>query len=311
MIRAVCEDAISTAGYADDEPVIVGIDVDGEQTLAAQGCPRETVFYAASLSKQVVASCAAIAYVRGKLDIDEPIARWLPELPDWRQRVKVRHLIHHLGAIPQPDTWARNAAGYTNDGILAALARCPVLEGRPGRDYRYSSTGYSLLGSILMRIFDESLITWARREVFGPLGMSDTCFWAGPGLAPPGVTPRIPADPAPHAIGPGGMWTTAADLLGWNRGLAANKLGVSARVHRAGHFDDGTPTDYAWGLGVREHRGERVYLHGGNLGTINAKLVRWHDSSDTVLVVALDDPSQRWLSLADNLADRVAASRAH
>lgn len=298
--------ACATAGYADHEPVIIGLDVAGEQTIVAQGCPQGTVFYAASLGKQVMAACAAITCIRGELDIEQPIGRWLPELPEWADRVRVRHLIHHIGAIPSPDT----AYPYTNDGILAALAQCQDLQGKPGTDYRYSSTGYSLLGSIVTRVVDESLITWADREIFTPLGMSDTCFWVGPQLAPPGVTPRIPAQPAPHAIGPGGMWTTVADLLRWNRGLANNTLGVSELVHRAGRFDDGTPIDYAWGLGIRSHRGHRVYLHGGSLGTVNAKLVRWDGTTDSVLVIALDDATERWLSLADILMDLVGRIRA-
>lgn len=303
--------AVSTAGYVPDEPVIVGVDAVGERTIVAQGCAAGTVFYAASLAKQVVATAAAVLRQRGLLDIDEPIAQWLPELPTWSRRVKVRHLIHHIGAIPHSNTWQARAAttAYTNDSILHALSQCPELEGTPGTDYRYSSTGYSLLGSILMRAARESLTTWAAREIFSKLGMRDTCLWAGPDLAPPGVTPRIPPEPAPHALGPGGMWTTAADLLQWNRGLATDALGVSAVVHRAGAYDDGIQTDYAWGLGVREHRGQRIYIHGGNLGTINAKLVRWHDSTDSVLVAALDDSTDRWLTLADILTDGVADDR--
>lgn len=294
----------SAAGYTHHEPVIIGLDVAGEQTIVAQGCPQGTVFYAASLGKQVTAACAAIACTRGQLDVEQPISRWLPELPEWADRVKVRHLIHHIGAIPRPEP-----SSYTNQGILATLAQFHRLNGTPGTDYRYSSAGYSLLGSIVMRAVEESLVTWADREIFTPLGLHDTCFWTGPQLAPPGVTARIPAAPAPHAIGPGGMWTTAGDLLRWNRGLATNALGVSALMHRPGHFDNGAPVDYAWGIGIRVHRGQRVYLHGGNLGTVNAKLVRWHDSTDSVLVVALDDATDRWLALADSLMDQVATNR--
>jgi hypothetical protein len=134
-------------------------------------------------------------------------------------------------------------------------------------------------------------------------------LWAGPQLTPPGITARIPADPAPHAIGPGGMWTTAADLLRWNRGLAHDALGVSDLVHRPGRRDNGEEIDYAWGIGIREHNGQRIYQHGGSLGTFNAKLVRWHDSTDTALVAALDDSTERWLNLANTLMDHAATQR--
>lgn len=310
MIRTACQAALSHHGFAVDEPVIIGVAVAGEQTIVAQGCPAEAVFYAASLGKQVTAACAAILCTRGQLDVDQPIARWLPELPDWARQVRVRHLIHHLAPIPHPFTEPEAGQAYTNDRVLEALTHLPDLEYAPGVRYQYSNTGYSLLGSILTRILDEPLTTWAQREVFAPLGMSDTCFWTGPQLAPPGVTPRIPAEPAPHAIGPGGMWTTGADLLQWNRGLATSALGVSELMHSAGQLDNGDLTDYAWGLGIREHNGKRIYQHGGGLGTFNAKLVRWHNSTDTVLVAALDDSTQRWLALANALIDHVATTRA-
>src|SRR5882757_9164488 len=140
MLQAFCEQAPSRHGYAINDPVIIAVDVSDEETITAQGCVPATIFYAASLGKQVTAACAAIACTRGQLDVEEPIARWLPELPDWGSRVKVRHLIHHIGAIPHIDTWQSKASAYTNDAILAALTQCPHLEGQPGIDYRYSGT---------------------------------------------------------------------------------------------------------------------------------------------------------------------------
>lgn len=295
-------------GYAKDEPVIVGLDVGGELTVHAQARAPDKVYYAASLSKQIAAACVAILVNRGVVDVDSPISRWLPELPSWADTVLVRHLIHHVGGTPHPNVWRTKTASteYTNSAILSAVARCLDLEETPGTTYRYSSTGYSLLGTIVTRAVDEPLTTWADSEIFDRLQMTHTQFWDGPGLAPPGVTPMIPDQPAPHSLGDGGMWTTASDLLRWNRALANDELGVTDRMHQPGRFPDGSSIGYAWGVGVREHCGRRVYLHGGSLGDVNSKLVRWHGSTDSVLVTALADTTERWLGLTDRLMDHVA-----
>jgi hypothetical protein len=77
-------------------------------------------------------------------------------------------------------------------------------------------------------------------------------------------------------------------------------------MHRAGRLDNGVPVDYAWGLGIREDRGRRIYLHGGSLSLVKTKLVRWHEGTESVLVVALDDATDRWLTLADILVRSIA-----
>jgi hypothetical protein len=103
------------------------------------------------------------------------------------------------------------------------------------------------------------------------------------------------------------MWSTATDLLRWNEALERDELGISALLHGAGHLDDGTPLDYGWGIGIRTHRGQRVYRHGGLWAGLSAQLLRVPGRRSSAVVIALDHEEDRTAALADAVVDHLTA----
>lgn len=128
---------IAAAGYGGREPVIAGVQGQGRPPVfAAQGVTGAgepvgpaTLAYAASLSKQITAGCAALLVSEGALDMDDTLARWLPGLPPWAGTVRLRHLLHHTAAMPdtQVDAVVGGTADRTSAAVLSALARLPAL----------------------------------------------------------------------------------------------------------------------------------------------------------------------------------------
>ena len=112
-----------------------------------------------------------------------------------------------------------------------------------------------VLAEAVSRTAGMPLADFARWRIFEPLGMADTMFWTGPGAGAARRRAARPGDPAPLSIGDGGLWSTAADLLRWADGLNTDRLGVTDLVQTPGTLDDGTPLDYAWGMGVRTFGG--------------------------------------------------------
>jgi CubicO group peptidase (beta-lactamase class C family) len=263
---------IAEAGYGSREPVIAGVHGQGcppvfaAQGMTAAGEPAgpATLAYAASLSKQITAGCVALLVREVRLDMEDTLARWLPGLPGWAGTVRLRHLLHHTAGLPdaQADAIAGRAADRTTAAVLAALEQVPALAAVPGTAHEYSNAGYVCLAAVVARAAGQPLPEFAARRVFVPLGMSGTCYWPGPAPAPPGAAPLAAVRPAPLSLGDGGVWSTARDLLRWSQALNADELGVSPLVQEPGCLDDGTPVGYAWGTGVRSHRGYRVYWHG-------------------------------------------------
>ena len=195
-------------------------------------------------------------------------------------RVRLRHLIHHTSGLAQ---------------------EAPEPSAAPGIRFGYSNAGYVLLAEAIGRAAGEPLPDLARRLIFAPLGMADSLFWTGPEPAPPGAAPLDPADPAPLSVGDGGLWSTAADLLRWADALDHDRLGVTDRVQTPGALDDGTPLDYAWGMGVRERDGHREYRHGGGYADLRAMLVRVPERGVDLVILALGDRSERRITLTDRL----------
>lgn len=312
---------VRDAGYAEDTSLAVGMSWRSQEpAFFAQGAGHaakpfgpKSVAYAASVSKQLSGACAALLEKDGLLDHEARISEWLPELPVWSERVRVRHLIHHTAGLPK--VWPRiqkaGVSEWTSPRVLAALTETPQLEHEPGTAYAYSNEGYICLAVIIERIAGSSLETFARKRIFGPLGMTSTVFWAGPSPAPPtaAVTPG-PEHPAALSVGDGGLWTTVRDLLAWNAAVLEDAFGIASRTHTPGRLDDGTPLDYAWGVRVYEASGQQVQSHGGGYGTATAKLVRLPESSASFAVLAADSSVERMLLLAEALQASLIGSGA-
>ncbi|MEV4808001.1 serine hydrolase domain-containing protein [Nonomuraea sp. NPDC049421] len=231
---------VAAAGYRPDEPLMVGVTrrdappVLLTQGTAAAGDPvtATTLVYAASLSKQLTAACAALLVKDGVLDVDAPLSRWLPELPAWASEVRLRHLVHHTAGLPDDRDID---ADCTTAGVLRALARFPSLRRRPGTAYAYSNAGYVCLAVAVERCAGRPLPAFARERLFTPLGMTRTRFWPGPSPAPDGPGSVAPvAGPAPLSLGDGGVWTTLTDLLRWGQALNADEPGIARLVQTPG-----------------------------------------------------------------------------
>ena len=200
---------IAAAGYDPATPVAVGVSEPSKTVLVAQPGDAEgrefdcdSVAYAGSLAKQITGACAAEFAQGGALDVEAPIAEWLPELPAWAATIRVRHLVHHTAALPGTDAvWDRmTSAGetdWTSDGVLAALATVEKLDGRSGDRYVYSNVGYICLARIVERLSGVPLDAFARTKVFEPLQMRATTFWSGPAPSPPTAV-LAPRGSRPH-----------------------------------------------------------------------------------------------------------------
>lgn len=275
---------------------------------ARTGAPlgADSIFYVGSIAKQFVAASVAMLEHDGDLDLDDPVARFVPGLPDWGDRVTVRHLVHHTGGVKER---TRGRAGLPVDGVpawgnrelLDALRTVGELDFEPGSRYGYSNRGYLLLAEIVEAASDTSLAAFADERIFRPLGMTDTTFRDRPkGLPERAARGHFEADdgavhvePARfHAVGAGGLWTTAADLAAWSANLGEDRLTdgwLSDRLVTRGALDDGTPIHYAWGLSVRTHHGLPIVSHGGNFPGWQAKMVRFPTEDLTLIVLANRD----------------------
>jgi CubicO group peptidase (beta-lactamase class C family) len=305
---------------------VVAVIRDGAlASLDVQGCARAdtgepltetSIFYVGSLAKQFVAACVAMLVAE---ELDDPVRRWIPELPAWGDRVTLRHLVHHTSGLPPPPYFddglsAEGVPAYATSDRMARVLAVETLEREPGTAYGYTNKGYTLLGEVVARASGASLARVAQERLFAPLGMRDTFFRDTPSDLPDraarghfeAMDGHIYVEPARfHAVGPGGLWTTVADLARWDSAFYEADS-VAAGLTRRGALADGTPIHYAWGLSVRTHRGLPIHSHGGSFPGWLAKMVRFPTDRTTVIVLANHEAIDA-SALALEVADEVLA----
>jgi CubicO group peptidase (beta-lactamase class C family) len=283
----------------------------------------DTIFYVGSLAKQFVAACVAILVHEGAVDLQDPIALYVPKLPAWGDRVHLEHLIHHTGGLPQtyrPSGGIDPAGvpGWGNAELLEEVRAIPDPVEEPGSRHVYAGDGYLLLAEVVGRAAGTPLAAFARERLFEPLAMRDTFFRDAPTELPAraarghfrATDGRLHAEPAAfHAVGSGGLWTTTEDLFRWTANLLDDRLSggwLGETLTTPGRLADGRPIHYAWGVSVRTHRGARIISHGGSFPGWESKLVVFPDHRTTFVCLANSEDLDV-SSLLFNVADHVLA----
>ena len=141
-----------------------------------------TVFHVASVSKQFTNAATVLLAQEGKLSLDDDVRKYVAELPDFGQRITIRHLIHHTSGLR--DQWSLlGLAGWrysldliTDDDVLEMMSRQKDLNFPPGEKHVYCNTGYTLLALIVKRVSGRSFREFTSQRIFEPLGMANTHF---------------------------------------------------------------------------------------------------------------------------------------
>jgi CubicO group peptidase (beta-lactamase class C family) len=287
----------------------------------------KTIFDIGSTSKQFTATAIHLLAQQGKLSLDDDIRKFLPEIPDYGQRITIGHLLHHTSGLRDYLTLMA-LAGTDFDGVtgdedaLQMVARQKALNFRPGDEHLYSNTGYFLLSVIVRRASGRSLREFAAEQIFKPLGMQATHYHddhtmivplRATGYAPgPEKNWRIDMSGF-EQTGDGAVYTSVEDLLRWDRNFYDARVGGRALIEQlqtTGTLNDGTKLTYATGLVVTTYRGLKKVSHGGAWAGYRADLIRFPDEKFSVVCLcnfANANPSRLAQQVADVfLADRLA-----
>lgn len=259
-----------------------------------------------SVTKTLLATGVLMLVTRGQLALDEPVARYLPDLPihnPWQASspITVRHLLDHTSGLGDAHLWQVFATRTSPDlPLRRAIAREGtrlVLQARPGTRFSYSNTGYTLLGLLVETVTGERYERFLDRELLAPLGMTRSTFtWqsqvgdkADTTMAMGHFDDGTRQPTYGLATRPAAQFTTTArDMARFARFLMSDGhvlQGDSLRVlvHGTLLAAMGKPqgTDaaraglhlgYGLGLQSRERWGLMTHCHVGNIGTFRAIL---------------------------------------
>jgi CubicO group peptidase (beta-lactamase class C family) len=237
-----------------------------------------TKFRLGSITKQFTAASILLLEERGKLKTDDPVKKYMPDAPAAWDKVTLYNLLTHTSGIANftsfPDYASMEAAPTTPEKLVARFRDKP-LEFQPGEEWKYSNSGYVLLGYLIEKISGQTYEQFVQENIFTPLGMKDSGYDSNRI-----VIQRRATGYAPGANGPlnsgyidmsvpfsaGALYSTTEDLLRWEEGLFAGKVLSATSLQKMT-----TPfkQDYACGLAVTSAHGHKVIEHGGGIEGFN------------------------------------------
>src|SRR5467141_1572966 len=141
----------------------------------------QSVFDIGSTSKQFTAASIVLLEKQGKLSINDDVRKYIPELPEYGQKVTIVQLLNHTSGLRDYLT-LMDLAGMHIDGVttdedaLQIISRQKALNFAPGSDWLYSNTGFFLLSVIVKRVSGKPLREFAGENIFTPLAMTHTQF---------------------------------------------------------------------------------------------------------------------------------------
>ena len=242
-----------------------------------------TLFNIGSISKQFTAMGIVKLQAEGKLSIDDDIRKYIPDLPDFGNKITIRHLLHHTSGLRDIHSiltlagWRSDDPRSDND-LFRIMRNQRELNFTPGDEYMYSNTGYIFMAKIIEVVTGENFEDWMKSNIFVPLGLSDTYI--------EGQATRIVKGNATSYLkqkdnsysraveywnykGSGNVHSTVKDLLLWLNNFSNphdNWKSAFKILQTTDTLNNGKMLNYAFGVAIDSINGIRRINHGGSVG---------------------------------------------
>jgi len=274
----------------------------------------ETVFEIGSITKQFTAAGILVLEQEGKLSVDDKISAHLKNTPDIWTNITIRHFLTHTSGIKSYTglNGFELTKHLTQEQFLKEIGKQP-LEFQPGESWKYSNTGFSLLGFIIENAGGQKYWEFMGKRIFQPLGMTATTD-RRPGNI---ITNRASGyEQTNHlwinrdydltdVFSAGAIASTVGDLAKWNASLDSERILTAAtktRMWTAAKLNNGKETKYGFGWFLDVVEGHKNIGHGGSTSGFSASIQRFPDDKLAVIVLTNTDEQ-----IATTLAKKIAS----
>lgn len=241
----------------------------------------ETIFHMASVSKQFTAYAIVLLARQGRLNLDDDIHKYLSWVPDFKEKITIRHLLNHTSGIR--DQWQLMAISGTRlddvikqEHIIKVLSKQRELNSKPGEQYNYCNSGYTMLSEIVKSVTGKTLRQFTDSSIFKPLGMNNTHFhdnyeeidknraYSYQRKGQNGFSNSVLSYSNSGATS---LFTNITDLSKWVMNFykpVAGDLQDIQQLIQKGKLNNGKELNYANGIVVDRYKGWIQYSHGGS-----------------------------------------------
>lgn len=253
-----------------------------------------TKFRLGSVTKQFTAASILLLEERGKLSVNDPVKKYMPDAPAAWDKITIFHLLTHTSGIPNftgfPDYQKLEPFPATPEQLVARFRDKP-LDFAPAEKWNYSNSGFMLLGYLIEKISGNSYEKFVRYNIFTLLGMKDSGYDSNSAVISHRASGYVLGKNGyenagfvhmsiPH--GAGALYSTTEDLLKWEQGLFGGKLLSAASLAKMT-----TPfkNNYGFGLAIDTSGAHKVIAHGGGIEGFVTDLEYYPDDKLTVVVL--------------------------
>ena len=275
-----------------------------------------TMFQSGSLGKQLTATAIMLQVQDGKLSLTDSLTKFFDKSPQSWQAITVRHLLTHTSGIPDYNDGQLDYRKDYAENELVAFAQTLPLDFTPGSDWKYSNTGYILLGAIVRKVSGSFYGDVLRERVFKPLGMvtarviseSDIVAnrAAGYRLERGELRNQEWVSPAMNTTADGSLYLSLQDWIAWDRGLRDGAILQPEnwrQIFTPVTLSNGRVHPYGFGFEVDRIAGIPIQRHGGAWQGFKTYIARY--GSHDVTVIALANLAQ---AVPKRVVDRIAAT---
>jgi len=271
-----------------------------------------TVFNLASVSKQFTAYLVLLLEKEGKLNLDDTMQKYIPELKNYGHAITIRQLIHHTSGIPSNDN-LRMFAGLSLEmpwdvedefGIIQAYQK---LNFSPNEEHLYSNDNYYLLTRIIEKVTGKTFSQCMSEMVFEPLNMKTANIYDSPGkiiinraagYRKAGEKFSKTNTEGDSFFGSTNMYASVNDMINWVINLNTASLGgkeiVDRLINPTDTLNNGDTINYTYGLSVNKHKGLKIVDHGGFTMGFKTQLTHIPEAGFSVFVLSNNESTNPW-----------------
>ncbi len=269
-----------------------------------------TKFRLGSIAKQFTAVSILKLQEQGKLSLDDPVSKYEENCPEGWSAIKIHHLLSHTSGIPSYTSFADYF--YTKKfhwppGKMIQRFRDKPLEFRPGEGFKYSNSGYFVLGYIVEQSSGKCYEDYLKENIFDPLGMANSGYdhfefilpHRAAGYCRDGAGWKNSAYvdmSVPYAAG--ALYSTAEDFFLWYQCWREQKI-LSKSSWKA--LTTPSANHHGFGVFILARFGHRVLEHGGSINGFNT-FMSWYPDADLFICAFGNADSARSDNVVKNLA---------
>ena len=242
----------------------------------------EHVFRIGSITKQITAVCILKLMEEGKLNLDDPITKFIPDYPIQGTHISVKNLLNHTSGIKSYtglEIWdsEMRKKDFSPKELIDLFKKEPM-DFKPGEALKYNNSGYILLGYIIEQITGVTYEDYVEKEIFEALGMDKSRYGhpkeivmhraSGYTANGAGEVVNAPYLSMTQPYAAGSILSTTADMSKWYHAVFMDKI-ISKESREMAHsptiLNNGKEERYGFGWSLRNLKGSPVITHNGGI----------------------------------------------